>query len=172
VLTGSVTAFRHDWDKLRSATAAPVTFENRIEGPVYGVEAWASWQPLRAWRLSGGLTVLRKDLRLEPGSTDPVGPRNPQLSNDPEHQWMLRSSLSPWNTHDFEAVVRRVAQLPNPVVPAYTAVDLRYAWRLRPDLELSLLGQNLFDRTHPEFNAAPGRSEFERGVFVRARWSH
>jgi iron complex outermembrane receptor protein len=171
VLTGSVTAFRHDWDKLRSATAAPVTFENKIEGPVYGVEAWASWQPLRMWRVSGGFTALQKDLRLEPGSTDPLGPRNPQLSNDPEHQWMLRSSLSPWETHDLEAMVRHVAALPNPAVPAYTAIDLRYSWRLRPELEMSLLGQNLFDRTHPEFNAAPGRSEFERGVFVQARWS-
>jgi len=49
------------------------------------------------------------------------------------------------------------------------AVDVRYGWRLRP--ELSLLGQNLFDRAHPEFNAAPGRSEFERGVFFQARWT-
>jgi iron complex outermembrane receptor protein len=172
VLTWSVTAFRHDWDKLRSATALPVFFENRIEGPVYGVETWASWQPLSVWRLSGGLTTLRKDLRLELGSSDPLGPRNPQLADDPERQWMLRSSLTLWRMHELDAVVRHVGALPTPIVPAYTAVDARYAWRLRPDLEVFLLGQNLFDRTHPEFNAAPGRSEFERGVFVGARWSH
>jgi iron complex outermembrane receptor protein len=171
VVTGSVTAFLHQWDKLRSATAAPVIFENRIEGPVYGVEAWASWQVLGPWRLSGGFTELRKRLRLEPGSTDPQGARNPQFASDPGHQWMLRSSLSVWTRHDLDATVRHVAALSNPSVPAYTAVDLRYAWRLRPDLELSLKGQNLFDRSHPEFNAAPGRSEFERAVLLRARWS-
>lgn len=56
-------------------------------------------------------------------------------------------------------------------MPSYTDVDTRYAWRVRRSLELSLLEQNLFDRSHPEFNAAPGRSEVERGVFLQARWS-
>jgi iron complex outermembrane receptor protein len=171
-VTWSVTAFRHDWDKLRSATAPPVFFENKIEGPAYGVEAWASWQVVSAWRLSGGLTTLRTDLRLEPGSTDPLGPNNSQLSNDPDQQSMLRSSLNLWTDHHLDAMVRYVGKLPHPIVPAYTAVDARYAWRVRPDLEVSLLGQNLFDRSHPEFNALPGRSEFERGVFLQARWSH
>jgi iron complex outermembrane receptor protein len=171
VVTWSVTAFRHDWDKLRSATAAPVFFENKINGPTYGVEAWAAWQVMSAWRLSGGLTTLRTDLRLEPGSTDPQGPNNSQLSNDPDQQSMLRSSLDLWVHHELDAMVRHVGDLPHPIVPAYTAVDVRYAWRVHPDLEVSLLGQNLFDRRHPEFNALPGRSEFERGVFLQATWS-
>ena len=171
VLTWSVTAFRHEWDKLRSATAPPVFFENKIEGPVYGVEGWASWQVLNAWRLSGGITTFRKDLRLEPGSTDLLGPRNPQLSNDPDQQWMLRSSLSPWANHELDAMVRHVGELPNPIVPAYTAVDMRYALRVRSDVELSVLGQNLFDRRHGEFNPPASRREFARGVFIQARWS-
>jgi iron complex outermembrane receptor protein len=172
VLTWSVTAFRHDCDNLRSATAPPVYFENKIEGPTYGFEGWATWQILSAWRLSGGLTLLRKDLRLEADSTDLLGTRNPQLANDPREHWILRSSLTPWNSHEIDTMVRRVGELPNPIVPAYTAVDVRYAWRLRTDLEMSVVGQNLFDRRHPEFNALPGRSEFERGVFLRAKWWH
>jgi iron complex outermembrane recepter protein len=171
VLTTSVTVFLHAWDRLRSGTALPVIIENRIEGPVYGLEAWGTWQATRAWRVSGGLTTFRKRLRLEQGSTDPVGTSNPQLANDPGHQWLLRSSFNFWTSHELDSMVRRVAVLPNPRVPAYTAVDMRYAWRVRPGLELSLLGQNLFDRSHPEFNAAPGRSEIERGVFLRAHWS-
>jgi iron complex outermembrane receptor protein len=171
VLTWSATAFRHEWDNLRSATAPPVFIENKIEGPAYGLEGWATWQILSGWRVSGGVTLLRKDLRLEPDSTDLVGTNNPQLSNDPDEQWMLRSSFSPWTAHDVDAIVRRVGDLPHPIVPAYTAVDVRYAWRARPDLEISLIGQNLFDRRHPEFGALPSRSEFERGVFLRARWS-
>ena len=30
--------------------------------------------------------------------------------------------------------------------------------------------QNLFDPQHPEFNAAPARSEFERSVFLKLLW--
>jgi iron complex outermembrane receptor protein len=171
VLTWSVTAFLHEWDKLRSASAPPVIIENKIKGPVYGVEGWVSWQLLSAWRLSGGLTTLRKDLRLEPGSTDQLGPRNPQLSNDPEEQWMLRSSLNPWTNHELDAMARHVGELPNPIVPAYTAIDVRYAWRVRQDVELSVLGQNLLDPRHGEFNPPATRREFERGVFLQATWS-
>jgi iron complex outermembrane recepter protein len=169
-LTGSLTAFRHDWDRLRSGTAPPVIIENRIEGPVDGVEAWLSWQPRRAWRLSAGGTALRKRLRLEAGSTDPVGVQNPNLANDPTRQWLLRSSLTLGGRHEIDAMVRHVTELPNPAVPAYTAVDARYGWRLRDDLELAVAGQNLFDARHSEFNPAQN-GELERAVLVSLRFA-
>ena len=171
MLTWSATAYLHDWDRLRSATAPPVFIENKIEGPAYGTELWATWQLHRAWRISSGATVLRKDLRLKPDSTDTVGVRNPQLSNDPDYQWILRSFFTLRASHELDAAVRRVDSLPNPAVPAYTAIDARYAWRVRDGFELSVVGENLFDRSHPEFNAAPGRAEIERGIFVQARWA-
>ena len=62
---------------------------------------WATWQVLRAWRVTGGATAFRKELRLEPGSTDIVGIRNPQLANDPDYQWSLRSSITDWGSHEF-----------------------------------------------------------------------
>jgi iron complex outermembrane receptor protein len=172
-LSYSVTLFRHEWDRLRSGTTLPLLIQNKIEGPVYGVEAWAAWQVTQGWRLSGGLATLRKHLRLEPGSTDPVGPSNVTLANDPEFQWMLRSSLDLSPTQQLDVMVRRVGALPAPSVPEYTAVDLRYGWRVRPDLELSLAVQNLLDRWHSEFrpsNLQP--NEFERAFFVKLRWAH
>jgi iron complex outermembrane receptor protein len=171
-VTCSVTAFLDEWDKLRSGTPRPLILENKIEGPAYGVEAWAAWQTTRIWRLSGGLSTLRKDLRLKPGSTDPVGTSNPTLGNDPQYQWMLRSSVTFGHRHESDLMIRRVGELPNPVVPAYTAVDMRYAWRPGSDLELSLTGQNLFDRSHFEFGDVSSRSEFKRAIFLQARWSH
>ena len=68
--------------------------------------------------------------------------------------------------------MRRVGALPNPRVPEYTAVDLRYAWHARPNVELSLTLQNAFDPEHPELNAAPGRSEIPRSAFLGARWAY
>lgn len=170
VLSWSVTAYRHEWDRLRSGTAPPVVIENRIEGPVSGVEAWGAWEPHPRWRVSGGVTAFDKALVLEPGSTDRVGTRNPQLANDPGHQWILRSSHTFGRRHDADVYVRHVGSLPTPVVPAYLAVNARYAWRVRPSIEISVVGQNLFDRSHPEFNALPGRSEFERGALLRVTW--
>jgi iron complex outermembrane receptor protein len=56
-------------------------------------------------------------------------------------------------------------------VPAYTAVDARYGWRVSPEVELSVVGENLFDDGHAEFGAAPGRSEIGRSVGVWVKWT-
>jgi iron complex outermembrane receptor protein len=69
-------------------------------------------------------------------------------------------------------MARYVARLPNPPVASYVAVDARYAWRLRRDFEISVTAQNLFDKRHPEFGTAATRSEIERAVFLKVKWSH
>jgi iron complex outermembrane recepter protein len=168
----SVTAFRHVWDKLRSATGPPIPIflENKIEGFVNGVEAWATYQPVEAWRLSGGFVTLHEHLRRKPGSRDTLGPNNPTLANDPDHQWMLRSSFDITDRHELDIMMRHVSSLPLQNVPAYTAVDARFGWSIRRDVQASVLIQNLFDRQHTEFGAAPGRSEFGRGIFFKLLW--
>jgi iron complex outermembrane receptor protein len=82
---------------------------------------------------------------------------------------MLRSSYNITDRHEFDLTVRHVGALPQPAVPAYTAVDARLGWR-EANLEVSLTAQNLFDRGHPEFGAAPGRSEYGRGVLLKVLW--
>jgi iron complex outermembrane receptor protein len=169
-LTLSVTGFYEVWDKLRSGQLPPnAMVQNMIDGNTSGIEAWGTWQAASWWRVSGGLTTLHKDLRLKPGSADPVGPSN--LGNDPDHQWLVRSAFNLPQAQEFDISVRRVAALPEPSVPAYTAVDARYGWRVDRTLELSLAVRNLFDSAHPEFNASPGRSEIRRSFLLQVKWS-
>ena len=164
----SATAFLHDWRRLRSGQTPPnALVQNRIDGKTYGVEGWAAWQVMPALRLSAGVSTLQKDLRLQEGSTDPVGP--PNLGDDPNHQWSLRAAFNPAEGHEVDLAVRRVASLPQASVPAYTAVDARYGWMVSREVELSLVGNNLFDSSHPEFGAAPARSEFGRSFMVWLR---
>lgn len=168
--SGSATAYLSDWKHLRSGQTPPnAQVQNMIDGRTYGLEAWADWQVLPAWRLRGGFTTLHKDLELRAGSTDPVGPAN--LGDDPSFQWSLRSTYAPAEGQELELALRRVASLPQAAVPAYTAFDARYGWRVSRALELSLVGQNLLDPGHPEFAAAPGRSEIGRGIGLWLRWS-
>jgi iron complex outermembrane receptor protein len=170
-LTYSATLFWHEWDRLRSGSAPVVRLENKIEGSVYGLEAWGTWEVATGWRLSAGLMTLRKHLELAAGSTDPGGVTNPNLSDDPDYQGMLRASVDVARDHQVDLTLRHVAELPNDEVPSYTAADLRYGWRARDDLELSLALRNAFDHEHPEFNAAATRSEIERDVYGQIRWS-
>jgi iron complex outermembrane receptor protein len=171
-LSVSLTAFRHDWNRLRSGETPlpgqPAMVQNMIEGITEGVEGWATWQATRSWRLFGGFTTLNKNLELKPGSTDPTGPS--ALGNDPEGQWMLRSLFNLTDRHEFDVFVRRIGVLPDPAVPAYTAVDARLGWRASREIDVSLILQNIFEDRHAEFGAAPARSEFARGAFVRLQW--
>jgi iron complex outermembrane receptor protein len=170
-LSYSATLFHHAWDRLRSGTTLPLIIENRIEGPVYGFEAWGTWQITDRWRLSSGITRLRQRLRLQPGSTDPLGPRNVTLANDPSYQWSMRSSWDLGDEHELDASLRHIADLETAPVPAYTAVDLRYGWRIRPTLQLSVSVQNLFDQRHPEFRTgAQLPIEIERSLLISWRW--
>ena len=83
----------------------------------------------------------------------------------------MRSAFNLSHRQELDVSLRRVAALPNPAVPAYTATDVRYGWRMTRAVELSIAAQNLFDAAHAEFNAAPGRSEIGRSVWVQVRWS-
>jgi len=91
VISYSVTAFHSIHDHIRSVEQAPGGFVigNGIEGHTSGIEAWGSYQATRAWRLSGGVVLLRQRLELKPDSTSLQGVSGE--GNDPKHRWMLRS---------------------------------------------------------------------------------
>lgn len=58
-------------------------------------------------------------------------------------------------------------------IPSYYSLDVRLAWKLKPNLELSLVGQNLLDENHPEYYVPIVQSEpteIQRGVYVKGEW--
>ena len=164
----SISAFHNAYDKLRSGQLPPAVVQNKIDGSARGLEAWGSYQATPAWRLSAGLNLLRQDLQAQPGSGDPTGPK--ALGNDPRHQAMLRSSLTLPRRVEIDFAIRRVGALPDPAVPAYTAVDARIGWKVHPALELALTVQNAFDRGHAEFDPPDTGSQIGRSVFLKATW--
>jgi iron complex outermembrane receptor protein len=167
----SVTVFHTVYDHLRTLEPAPggtsLVFGNDMDGTTTGVEMWGSYAPLPIWRLSAGFTALTEDLQIKPGSTA-LSSSPSSEGNDPAQTWQVRSTLDLPRQCEFDFMVRHVSALPQPVVPAYVAVDVRLGWKPRRDLELSLTGRNLFDSGHAEFGAPLTRSEFGRSVFLKA----
>jgi iron complex outermembrane receptor protein len=168
-----VTAFYSQYRRLRTTEPNPdgpgLVFLNRATGRNRGLEMWASWQALPRWRLSAGGVVQRVETVLDPGSRDATGTTG-LATSDPSNFWQLRSSFDIAAGKELDLMLRHVGALSMPSVPAYTAVDARFGWKLRPDLELSLLGQNLFDPKHAEYGAAPGRAVYERALWVKLVW--
>ena len=165
VLSYSVTVFYNDYDRLRTVEPQPggPILANRMEGSATGIEAWGSYRASQDWRLTAGGVVMNQNLRLEPGSGGTIA----SAGNDPEHWWQVGSNYNITPRHEFDLYIRRVGGLPSPVVPRYTAVDARLGWKVTRAAELSLSFQNLLDPAHPEWGAAPARSELERAWFLK-----
>jgi iron complex outermembrane receptor protein len=144
---------------------------NDIEGDVWGVEAWANWQVKAGWRIAAGVTTLEKDLQFEPGGGDTVGVNNATLHNDPDYQWMLRSSMDLRDDLLLDLYWRRIAKLTVQPVPAYNELNARLAWLPLPQLELALTGRNLLNADHAEFGAPASRSRVDRSLLLGLRFS-
>jgi iron complex outermembrane receptor protein len=171
-LSYSATAFYSQYDRLRTGEVAgngSIVFRNGGEARTHGIEAWGNWQALRAWRLSAGLVAQRINTALKPGVTDILSTTG-LAASDPGNHWLLRSSMDVAEDHDLDVTLRHSGGLASPSVPAYTALDLRYGWRVRPGLELALVAQNLLDRAHAEYGGGAGRTVLERTVSVMLSW--
>ena len=168
-LSYSVTGFYHDHDKLRSIAPSPAdpVIANDREGHTRGIEGWGSWRAAQWWRFSAGFVRLKHHLRDRPGAVNLLAPASEQ--NDPRGWVKLRASFDLSAKSELDVMLRHVGSRPDPGVPAYTAVDLRYGWRPARGVELSAAVQNLFDRRHPEWGAAANRAELERAAFLRLR---
>lgn len=169
----SITTFYSEYDKLRTlelnAPAPGLVFKNMAEAETYGMEVWGSWQPFVNWRLHGGLAVQKVNVALKSGSLD-LSNATGLANGDPEYSWMVRSNNYISERVELNSTLRHVAEVKGFELPSYTALDVQIAWAITPKLDLSLVGQNLLDSRHAEFGAAPGRSEFERTVFVKLVW--
>ena len=62
----------------------------------------------------------------------------------------------------MDVTTRYVDILPRPFLPAYHTVDARIAWQ-EEEWGISLVGQNLADRSHAEF----ARFEIPRNFFIK-----
>ena len=170
----AIATFYNDYDDIRSVeqvsppATTPVIIGNGLEGESYGAELTADYRVTENWRLRAGYTRLIVHLRPKPGSTDSGAGLSE--SNDANNQFFLRSSLDlPWHL-ELDVGLRHVGEIPNQNVPAYEEVELRVGWRPTPRLEISVVGQNLLDTSHPEFGTAASRHEIERSVYAKVLW--
>jgi iron complex outermembrane receptor protein len=169
----SVSGFFNVYDDLRtvefgpSPTLFPLRWDNRMKGRTWGVTAWGKWQVTERWRLSPGLTLLRKDLQFKAGASELLGLA--QAGNDPRAHALLTSSLDMGSGRTLDFTLRHVASLPDPALPAYTELSARFGWNLSRTWQLALTGSNLLHDSHVE-SPTPGQ-RIRRSVLAEARWS-
>ena len=133
---------------------------NHFRGEVWGVELSVNYQAATWWRLRAGYDYSHKHLWTTSTNATP----SVREGNDPENQCSLQSIFDLPGNFQFDVTARYVDTLPSPNVPSYFTFDVRVAWQYK-NVELSVVGQNLWDDQHPEFGSAATRQEIPRSVY-------
>jgi iron complex outermembrane recepter protein len=144
----------------------PFTTGNELEAETYGAEVSALYQIAPFWRIKGTYSYLEMQLHRSPFSRAV----NPEVdeARSPAHQWSLWSRWNLPGNVEVDAMWRYVDELQGIAIRDYLVMDLRVAWRPHENLELSIVGQNLFEADHPEFapNFIQSQStEIEQSVY-------
>lgn len=152
----------------------PASLGNRLEGEAYGLELAAEWQALKQLKLSAAYTWLQLSIRHRDRGDDPFARIEEEKS--PSHQGSLRARIDLPAHLELDLWLRYVDRLRRDDIPSYLELDTRLGWKLRPNLEVAFVGQNLLDSHHPEFpretlfNVLP--TEVQRGVYAKMTWLH
>jgi iron complex outermembrane recepter protein len=146
----------------------PFGFGNGLRARVMGLELESDVRVSSRFRIHGGYAYLNMDLSTRPSSHDTTSVAAEGAS--PRHMGYVRSSLTLRDDVDFDVNLRVVDKLPSQSVPRYAALDARVAWRLRAELELGFVGQNLLRAHHLEFGGGPTAVEVDRSLFAEVQW--
>lgn len=155
----------------------PFLLSNDMHGHATGVEVSADWSPFDWWRLQGAYSFQHLKMQLDGISTDTINKGNAE-SDVPQNQFSLRSGFDLWNQVTLDLWLRGVdhlASIDGNQIPGYITMDARLAWKPYKNLELALVGQNLFDSHHPEFipeyvNTVP--TETVRSFYGKLTWQY
>jgi iron complex outermembrane receptor protein len=148
----------------------PSFFRNGLFGNTSGFEIAPDWTPTSWWRLRGSYSYLHMDLNKEAASQD-ASTANSTQGSSPHHQITIRSSLNLPKKLEFDQTFRYVSALPAQLVEAYATADVQFSWRATGSLELSVVGQNLFQPHHAEFGGDPGALVgIARSAYAKITW--
>lgn len=151
-------------------TALLVVADNNGSGETFGIELTATWTPFQNWTLITNYSFFAIDLHLDNNSSDFLLESNEGFS--PHNQFNLQSRLNLTDTIELDNTLYYVDNLSTLNIPGYLRFDSRIAWKYTDNVELSIIGQNLFDDSHPEFSGSLFSipTETERSIYGKVTW--
>ncbi len=182
-----ISGFYNDYSDLRTIEARslnyshfpfyveqPVYFDNNAKGHTWGAEIALDWRFAEQWRLQMAYSYLEMDLQLDNNASGTDISISAAEDASPKQQLSLRLDFDPaynWETDLWLRYNDSVIQGED--IPDYWALDARIAWLVNKQLSLSLVGQNIFDPSHQEYNdelKMIKSTKIPRGVYVKAIW--
>jgi iron complex outermembrane recepter protein len=127
-------------------------YANRDRATTYGAELLARAQPARRWVLETAVTQFTGGPTSGEGS---ISSTNATNAGSPTRQWRVSSRLTLPFQIEADTTLFRVGELRVAQAPAYSRLDTRLGWRYQA-LTISVVGQNLLDANHLEFDLVDG----------------
>lgn len=151
----------------------PIGLNNNAKGQTYGIEVSADWRPQEKWRLQANYSFLHMHIdssspfrQIDPttGSADKVSP---------QHHVSFRSNYDLSEKIQFNLWLRYVSSVDLYRIPGYVTMDTKVVYKPIRNLELFIVGQNLFSQNHREFvsDFIPSlATTIPRGIYAGAQW--
>jgi iron complex outermembrane receptor protein len=152
----------------------PLTFDNLLYGEAHGLEISTSWKVTGRLTISPGYAFEEIHMHTEPSSQDTSSAPNAEGSS-PRHSARIRSRIDLSHGLEWSASVYFVDRLPAEDIPAYTRVDTQWTWKWSERGSVTLVGQNLQQDHHFEFQDvlhSIDANQAKRGVYGVLRWSY
>ena len=172
-LSFDLAGYYNDYTNLRSVEPLPggkFTIENKLEGDSYGGSLGMRWEIANWWRVDGSVSLREINIHKAAGGHDVNNGTGE--ANDPECSFNIHSAMDLPCQVRFDSFLRYVDDLPHPHTPSYLTADVRLAWTVRKNVEVAIVGRNLFDEGHPEFRQATSSYEVERSVFATLKCTY
>jgi iron complex outermembrane recepter protein len=107
----------------------------------YGVETAIKWQATDDWRLSTTYSFFELDIN---------GPSDSNEEATPSHMLNLHSSYNISSMLSFHLHSYYQDSIAETGIEQFTRVDAGLIWKIKPNMEFSIWGQNLLDPRHEE----------------------
>lgn len=131
----------------------PYYLSNDMHGHAIGAEMAVEWTPFYWWRIQSAYSYEKLTMYLDGSSQDYINKGNAE-GDTPKHQVSLRSGLDIGKQVTLDLWLRgtgRLSSIDGTAIPGFVTMDARMAWKPLRNLELSIVGQNLFQHQHQEF---------------------
>jgi iron complex outermembrane receptor protein len=148
----------------------PLLTSNGIRGSTKGFEVTPDWKPTNGWELKTSYAYLDMELENKPASNDPTSIPNYEGSS-PRHQVVIQSLVNLPKRLELDQTYRYVSALPAQQVKSFSTVDVRVAWHITRELELSVVGASLLQPQHAEFGGDAGPLVgVRRNIYAQITW--
>ncbi|MCF7972554.1 MAG: TonB-dependent receptor [Phycisphaerae bacterium] len=143
---------------------------DKMNGETFGSEIVAHWLVNDSWKVTGGYSLLEMRLHTDNSSTDTTTEIKKEKTS-PHTMFHLNSQFNPKDDLEMNATLYYVGSVPHYSIPSYTRLDVGLIWHASQEIDISVVGQNLLDSSHPEFgDSAPFMTEVQRGLFGKMTW--